>query len=410
MRTLLLGLLVFVPPTHVFAQFTYPTPGDYVDGYGIDIDTNTGIHDTTSWIHRTFTNGFVSMEEVRDTAWAGADLISKRVYFGNPNQLDSSHSYTIDNAIETLIARTVYEYPASNEKVTRNFNSQNNVFEESSRRYEVFDGSGKLIEETAMLVDWQTNLLDYSYRFNYGYTSFGALDTTWLFTYDGSFILDQVIYRTYNGSNKVVDQYYTSFSNGNQIIEQRYEHFYNNAGILDHIHHYFYEPNGTYDLERYYRYDHDANGITTYEIEYDVIGPDTLNDWFIGHEVFWGYDATQLVSSEFRMYFSSGSYHLWNQRYVYSSSIFPSGSSDEPSLETTLTLYPNPTTDVLKVTSSKLFDALTVYDLNGQQVLSVSQQETREGEVPVKQLKSGHYILHVQGSDGSVSKKNFIKH
>jgi hypothetical protein len=391
------------------AQFFYPSPGDYVDYYAVSTDSNTPVEDTISWVHRTYTNGFLSMESGRDTAWAGADLTTKRVFFGNQNQLDSIHFYQVNGPVETLTHRNLFEYPSSNEKVTRGFNLYNNAFQESNRQYETFDNNGRRIEETFMSTNWQSNQLEYSFQRTYHFTAFDAVDTMKTFQYEnGNFVQSDLLWRTYNAANNVVDNFYAGIENGVMIMEQRYEHFYNNSGELDHIHHYFYSSNTSFELERYYAYDHDLQGNTTYEIEYDVIGPDTLNDWYFGHETYFGYDGPLLVSERFVQYTSNGPTTFYDNRYVYSSTIFPTGIETASNIQ--LSVFPNPASNELKLEAETSITYAAVFDLQGQQVLSVTQSASNQMSIPIASLPAGQYIVYARTMSDEIMRQTFFKH
>ena len=367
------------------------------------------LEDTIAWAHQTYDNGFLSLTEIRDTTWSGAELTSKRVYFGDLSALDSLHAYTVSGQVETLTFKTFYKYPTTNETVTRNYSLQNGAFTEIDRAYRTFDAAGQLIEYDVMQTNWQNQQLEYSYRFIYNYTPFGEIDSTWIYNYvNGSFNLDSYIYKTFNANNKIVDETYWGKFNNNFFIEQRYERFYDALGRLDHIHNYFYAPNQTFELERYYGYNSDLNGNIDYEIEYEVTGPDTANDWFIGHEMFWEYDGTLLTRTKFFMYFSASGTTLYDYRYVHSSEVFPIGLEEEMS-SSEFTVFPNPSSDHLEVRSDEEFNRISIYDIQGNHVMTITQLRGKQCTLPLNSLSSGTYMLQMIDGETLRGTTRFVK-
>ncbi|AUC78333.1 hypothetical protein CW736_02480 [Nonlabens sp. MB-3u-79] len=76
--------------------------------------------------------------------------------------------------------------------------------------------------------------------------------------------------------------------------------------------------------------------------------------------------------------------------------------------EISLKVYPNPTTDILNITSdTQQFTTVDIVDLNGRLIKSL-EVDTNNVTANVQELKPGLYILNISNKEGTVSRK-FIK-
>lgn len=73
--------------------------------------------------------------------------------------------------------------------------------------------------------------------------------------------------------------------------------------------------------------------------------------------------------------------------------------------KTAVSIYPNPTTDVLNIKSDAKVSKVEIFDLAGRKASSV---ELTDGKVEVKNLSNGAYVLKVTTDKGTTSHK-FIK-
>ncbi len=96
-------------------------------------------------------------------------------------------------------------------------------------------------------------------------------------------------------------------------------------------------------------------------------------------------------------------------RFIYIDSIVfdnvDLGTNDFKQGNNTISLYPNPTQEVLNVSSSNKISKIEVYDLLGRKVAS----KNNASEVNVAALGKGVYIVKVVQENGSVIAKRFIK-
>ena len=272
------------------------------------------------------------------------------------------------------------------------------------------DNAGRVLSHRQMSVSWSTGQLEHTYKRDHAYNSFGKIDSTYTYWYEnGQYDLTDIEWIEYNAAQEVTAHYYVGIENGQQSYEQRYEHYYNGAGILDHIQDYFYSNNTTSSLARYYAYEHDTNGMITLEREYDIAGPDTANDWYIGHEFHFGYDGPQLTQSRLDWYNSSGMTTWYDHRYVYSSAIFPIAVVESDDASEVMRLFPNPASDQLTILSEGDLRVVVVYDLEGKQVLAMTTTPAQQSVLPVSSLAPGRYIVAIQDEEGTVQRSTFVK-
>jgi hypothetical protein len=85
------------------------------------------------------------------------------------------------------------------------------------------------------------------------------------------------------------------------------------------------------------------------------------------------------------------------------------GIENENSLsETLFDIYPNPINDKLHITIGSKNYSVSVFDLQGNKVMSASDLSDAE-EISVSYLKSGMYLICVELEDGSVLTKRVVK-
>ncbi|MEM5563727.1 T9SS type A sorting domain-containing protein [Psychroserpens sp. AS72] len=85
--------------------------------------------------------------------------------------------------------------------------------------------------------------------------------------------------------------------------------------------------------------------------------------------------------------------------------MFNSLSIDEVMLEdSSITIYPNPTSDVINIITTTEIDTIELFDVTGKRVLSKSQTN----KIKVNHLPIGVYLLKVYSARGSFTKKVVI--
>jgi hypothetical protein len=81
-------------------------------------------------------------------------------------------------------------------------------------------------------------------------------------------------------------------------------------------------------------------------------------------------------------------------------------STKENDLQNTISLYPNPTSEIIHISTSKnaWINKVMIFDVTGKQVLSNADQTS----IDVSKLKSGLYFVKIKTDQGEFSRK-FIK-
>ena len=69
-----------------------------------------------------------------------------------------------------------------------------------------------------------------------------------------------------------------------------------------------------------------------------------------------------------------------------------------------ITLYPNPTSDVLNIDTNAIIESVEIFNMQGQKVITSKQKQ-----ITVSQLQDGVYLLRIKDSNNNVSTKKFIK-
>lgn len=72
--------------------------------------------------------------------------------------------------------------------------------------------------------------------------------------------------------------------------------------------------------------------------------------------------------------------------------------------KTKITVYPNPATDVLNITSNKKIDNVSIFDATGKAVKTV-----KSNTVNVQDLTVGTYVVNIKFEDGTTESKKIIK-
>lgn len=74
-----------------------------------------------------------------------------------------------------------------------------------------------------------------------------------------------------------------------------------------------------------------------------------------------------------------------------------------------LSVFPNPSTDVLHINSDEVISKIEFYTLSGELSLDHSMNESNTAEINIAALNSGMYLVKVYGKDGSISVQRITK-
>lgn len=154
-------------------------------------------------------------------------------------------------------------------------------------------------------------------------------------------------------------------------------------------------------------YGSERNQFVTYYFK-DTMKVAVGTDYFIGWRQF-DADAlnigldNNLVNND-KIYYSVNGGISWNQssvqgtlmiRPVYSTAIDSQLVVEETNFEENeVLIYPNPTTDMIRIQTKMNFDELTLFNFVGQQMLT-----SKEKEISLSHLPSGIYFIKVSGSE-----------
>ncbi|TNF00527.1 MAG: T9SS type A sorting domain-containing protein, partial [Bacteroidetes bacterium] len=183
-----------------------------------------------------------------------------------------------------------------------------------------------------------------------------------------------------------------TFANGVRVSQNLLQE---NMGVLDTLEkqNFYFDPCFGYQGAMYY-------------------SKDMLNNWVLGNGTF--YDATTIP-------YGSTCYVTDYDRYTNFSTTQPSGVREfrwvitqagnlgtEELLSESITIYPNPTNDILNVeVSAGKIQSLNIYDINGGLIKSFTDQNDYL-QVNVSHLEKGIYLLEVVTEKGTEMKR-FVK-
>lgn len=74
--------------------------------------------------------------------------------------------------------------------------------------------------------------------------------------------------------------------------------------------------------------------------------------------------------------------------------------------EQTISIYPNPATDFIKISGVKEIENVSIYSVSGQQVWSLN---SRTDNIDISDLQQGLYFIHVLTNDGQEISSRFVK-
>jgi hypothetical protein len=112
------------------------------------------------------------------------------------------------------------------------------------------------------------------------------------------------------------------------------------------------------------------------------------------------YDSEgNLINDPFPTEFSSGGFDIDAVGLIHANGDYTTGLDK---LESTVNVYPNPSQQFIKISSTDEVKNIELFDLNGRQILSTKETEIDLGSLSIT---SGIYILKIQTAKGMVSEK-----
>lgn len=83
------------------------------------------------------------------------------------------------------------------------------------------------------------------------------------------------------------------------------------------------------------------------------------------------------------------------------------GIVDHKTLSTLVSVFPNPATEVLHITSTEVFDKGSIYSIEGKLVKTISEEELSSKIITVSSLDNGFYYLNIYTNDKPIVTKFF---
>ena len=84
-------------------------------------------------------------------------------------------------------------------------------------------------------------------------------------------------------------------------------------------------------------------------------------------------------------------------------------STEEKVEITTVSMFPNPSSDKINLTGLKNGSVITVYDMTGRKAVSISEINYTEINIDISELENGMYIVSVESEDSIVYQSKLIK-
>ncbi len=102
---------------------------------------------------------------------------------------------------------------------------------------------------------------------------------------------------------------------------------------------------------------------------------------------------------------------VFSQKFIYSENILITGINDLQNKLEVFKMYPVPATTQLNITSNNnaKINTITVLDIHGRNIMSISSIEAGEYTVDVSDLSSGIYLINIIDDKGNLYHSKFVK-
>lgn len=364
---------------------------------------------------------------------------------GYRQKLDSIVYSSSNDSVYTIFERDVFEYDADGNCIVFEVNG------EYREEYSFVDGKITEIKVTESNIDGIN-----SYKYVYSYTSGGLVDSVTFFGFDDSLNLYVEGFHSfyeYNNLNQLVSLSTTNNNGLTEYVSTKYTYEYNSDGQLTCKSRFSWSnPQSEIQYGEMIQYVYE-NSLLTAEIYYDVLDDGTLGKPYYGYLFTHNLDSTfnNMIVEDYNdsltlmeskrdftysptlspdevlipyvilnnqwegMFFKHGVLSLshyysnrngynvdpeWqlSEEIAYYYSDFTSGVS-ELSSTTALTVYPNPVTDKLYLSTGVSGNVTCrLIDLMGRTV--ITSQLYPGGAIDMGAMKSGCYLLQVEDKNG----------
>lgn len=357
----------------------------------------------------------------------GWDEVSKFEYIYNENgdlATTNHYEYTV------LVSKANYTFDVNNlptELIEENWDTDNEIWKNSQKNTFTYNANNLLAQEYEMY--WEEEWVN-SFLYTYTYESADVLINKHCQTWNNE-AWEHYSEQTweYDDSQRLVYQFYDHpYTN-----DEKWQYAYNENGLPTlRLYQYFNESDSIWVDDYRYEWEYDANENITYYLDFyteygeiayiygskhnntydannllitkDAYGYDPYSlAW--NHEAFYTYtyDDNENVAEVLCDYVYS---YMEDTREVYYFSIHEVVQAiGDNNFNSEISVYPNPTTNVLKFNNISENADISIYDLSGKQIVN---QKNIDNQININYLKSGIYTIRIV--DNSVTQTaKFVK-
>ena len=387
----------------------------------------------------------VSMEQLRiNNSWENS-IQTSHTYDANNNLLtilvqnwvnnswinSEEVTYTYDNN-NNMLTRFYQAYSwGDSDKITRTYDSNNNVITDLYERWEynilatgyydtyTYDSNNNM--QLLVRQSWLNDVWMYIYRATYTYDSNnnmltelgetvnGVWENAFLntFTYDSNNnMLTQFVQRWVNGDWVNGAIYTLTYDSNNNLLTKLYEPLeYYSSLESDQPHTYTYDSNNnTLTFLRQKKINNLWVSISQYLWTYDENGNGASAEYWQWTDESWQPFDTSLSSFSISLYYNNMQSELSCRGYKATASYIKTtgnpNSIEDISLST-ISIYPNPTTGLLNITSGEQnIQLVSIYSLSGAKMFS-----TQDTILDISHLAAGIYFVRITTNKGMITKK-----
>lgn len=261
----------------------------------------------------------------------------------------------------------------------------------------------------------------------YNYVYEDNKQTSWELFFGGNDLFE-IGTLTYNSDGKLAQKIGQSIWGGVPENSWKLEYDYNSDGTLATSKQYFWNGQSwEYNSGEWFDYDEDKNCIKwdrksgntvidRFEYSYDmdisqdnVILPQNPEDDLIGEDLV--EMQHMLIKKAWHTQDANTGELVYICDYFYDYLTIPVlGVPSHEMAVDAITIFPSPAQDEVTVLSKNvLVNGIKIMDVNGKQVMNVSNMNMRESKLDVSGLQSGMYIIHISTNNGAVSQRLIVQ-
>jgi len=327
--------------------------------------------------------------------------------------------YNTSELIETTrITYTLYDNDLPSDMLTQTWDYENLTLKNFENEHYTYNEFNLLFEKYYYL--WNSNLSDWTaviyYTFNYD--SELRLNEKSTYVYDGtSWNLSFTETWLYDSQDRLLDN--TILSDGyTQKLLYAYDEFDNKvleavqylAGEVwenSYIFESDYDENNNILFESNIDYNYNYGDKTEYTYVDNLLSEtlkyDWSNEWIVsGHDIY-SYDENDILSEVLSQYWDNAWVDFSRKDYYFSLHEVIAEIKNHSNLD--VTIYPNPTSDILMLNNISKNAVISIFDISGKQVIN---QVNLNNQININYLTNGIYVLKI--TDNSETKTlKFVK-